>query len=392
MLRVIILAASMYILLFACSPKIAPVEKPAWLEAPAQENSAKAKATWEVEWDRTLKAARTEGKVEVYDGGATALGLKASIEIVKNKFGIDLLITSGRASEITAKVRTQRANGLYLVDVMPAGPGGMVSDLKPAGALDPLRPVLLLPEVVDGKNWHEGEINWADTEKRYVLNYARYPNHSIVTINKELVRPGEIQSYYDLLDPKWKGKIIINDPTLSGGSGFSGFSSLLHNKAVDLDFFRQLVANKPVMITDQDLQLTWLARGKYPVLFMPSTGRISNYIEAGAPITGVEDIKEGTYLGSGGSGLALINKAPHPNAARVYINWFLSKEGQAIFQKYVSKQTGRVDVPPEGLVSFMVRRPGAKYFPRPDDYEDWILKERKRYEGLAEEIFIPLKQ
>ena len=57
----------------------------------------------------------------------------------------------------------------------------------------------------------------------------------------------------------------------------------------------------------------------------------------------VVDMKEGTSAGSTGSALAVFNKAPHPNAAKVFINWFLSREGQALSQKAVRKQTRRVE-------------------------------------------------
>jgi len=61
-------------------------------------------------------------------------------------------------------------------------------------------------------------------------------------------------------------------------------------------------------------------------------------------------VKEGIVAGSAGSGLSILNKAPHPNAAKVFANWFLSREGQAVIQKKVRKQTRRIDVAPEGFV------------------------------------------
>ena len=46
--------------------------------------------------------------------------------------------------------------------------------------------------------------------------------------------------------------------------------------------------------------------------------------------------KEGVNLSSAFGSLALMNRAPHPNAAKVFINWLLSREGQALFQKLIS--------------------------------------------------------
>lgn len=271
---------------------------------------------------------------------------------------------------------------------MISGPGSILSFLKPTGALDPLRPVLVLPEVVDEKLWYGGKFEWADTEERYLLLFASFPSHMVV-VNANMVKPEEIRSYYDLLNPKWKGKIIMNDPTIGGG-GSAAFNALVYNKVVDLDYFRQLIANNPIMLRDQDLQLTWVAQGKYSIAFWVSTSRLSYFIEAGAPLKNLDDIKEGTYLGSGGSSLTIINKAPHPNAAKAFINWFLSKEGQVQFQKQVMKQSARNDIPPEGIPLSLQRKPGAKYFPKPDEKEAWNLKHQDEYIKIAEQLFAPL--
>ena len=50
-------------------------------------------------------------------------------------------------------------------------------------------------------------------------------------------------------------------------------------------------------------------------------------------------IKEGGTLGGGSaSNLALLNRAPHPNAAKVFINWYLSRQGQTVWQKVMNKK------------------------------------------------------
>ncbi len=100
---------------------------------------------------------------------------------------------------------------------------------------------------------------------------------------------------------------------------------------------------------------------------------------------------EGSAAGSAGSSISIFNKAPHPNAAKVFINWFLSREGQTINQKSVRKQTRRIDVAAEGIDAFETRIQGVKYFPMPDEKEKFILTEATRYRQLAEQLFAPLK-
>ena len=89
--------------------------------------------------------------------------------------------------------------------------------------------------------------------------------------------------------------------------------------------------------------------------------------------------------------MSIFNKAPHPNAAKVFINWFLSRDGQKINQQQVRKQTRRIDVPPEGLDPSEARIPGVKYFSMPDEKEKFILTEANKYRQLAEQLFAPLK-
>ncbi len=341
----------------------------------------------QMEWERTLKEARKEGKVAVF-GGSSVGGLKEAAPLFKDKFGIELDTLTAKGGELSTKLNRERSAGLYTQDVMITGHTTMLSVLKPAGVFDPLPPMLLIPEVVNQKLWYDGRFDWADTEGRYIFNFALYPYH-MVAINTQLVKPGDIKSYYDLLNPKWKGKIIISDPTVSGMAN-TEFMVMLYNKMVNLDFFRRLASQGHMLTRDQELQVDWLARGKYPVVLWPSLGRLAKYSNAGAPVRVIDDIKEGTGAGSTGSALVLINKAPHPNAAKVFINWFLSKEGQTINQKIIAKQTRRLDVGLEGVSSFERRKLGVKYFASPGEREEFVLHEEKKYTGLAKELFTPL--
>ena len=375
------------VIFLAFAPPGLAAESSRTAEPGAKKTKAMEKEASKTEWETTLRRAREEGEVAVC-GVTIAAGLKGSAKLFKEKFGIDLLITTGRTSSMAPKLLQERRAGLFLQDIMISGQNTMIETLKPAGAFDPLEPFLVLPEVVDQKLWYDGRFNWAD-EGRYIFNFGLYPIH-MVYINTDLVKPGEIQSYYDLLNPKWKDKILINDPT-TAGIGYISFSAMVYNSMVDLDFFHKLAAQKNMMTRDQDLQATWLARGKYPIALWPTTGAIAKFIKAGAPVKPVFDLKEGVAAGSAGSGLSIFNKAPHPNAAKVFINWFLSREGQAGIQKTVRKQTRRIDVPPEGLDPSEARIPGVKYFSMPDEKEKFILTEANKYRQLAEQIFAPLK-
>lgn len=344
-----------------------------------------AKAAWEEDWEKALKAAQKEKRVVVYASSVSA-ALKEAAPLFKKKYGFDIELVSATGAQITPKLLMERANGLFLVDVLIAGPGNVIGDFKPAGALDSVASALILPEVLDPKLWFEGKFPWADKDK-LVVYFFYYPLAEI-GVNTDLVKAEEIKSLFDLLNPKWKGKITLNDPTVGSGIGFTSFSSTLYHKVVNLDFFRQFVRQEPVMLSDQRLQVDWLARGKYPLALWPRSINVAEYKSAGSPIDMVF-AKEATPLSVDGGGLALMNRAPHPDAARVFINWFLSREGQLIMQKSTQQHSAREDISTQGLDPLQTRQPGRKYFRQANTIEEWYL-EKDNYVSMAKEIFSPL--
>lgn len=339
-----------------------------------------------VEWEKTLEAAKKEGRVVIY-AASTGPAIKDAIGIFKQKYGLALEVVSGRGGEVSRKLITERSNGLFIVDVFNVGMNNNLGEAKPAGALDPLESVFILPEISDPKAWIGGELPWGDKD-RLVFKFFAYPS-SPIGINTIQAKPEEIKSYYDLLSPKWKSKIAMNDPTLAG-IGFNSFSSLIYNKALDLDFFRQLIQQQPVVVRDQRLQIDWVAKGRYAVALWPQPAPFAEYREAGAPITFIPTPAEGTQLAVGGGSLSIVNRAPHPNAARVFINWLLSKEGQLYMQTTQQLQSARVDISTEGLDPFKRRKDGEKYFMGANTIEEWIVKEQNRYEELSKQVFEPL--
>lgn len=371
------------LLLLSCAPGSAPlaVQSP---EPPSSEKPAIAsKDTWQVEWDRNLAAARKEGKLIVY---STAPGvLRSDIgPAFKSKFGITVEDVAGRGAEMATRLLAERRAGLYIGDVYIGGSGTMVRQLKPAGALDPLEPVLILPEVMDPKAWFGEKLMWVDSPKNTTLSFLAYPNHSFA-INTGIIKPEEIKSYRDLLNSKWKGKIVMNDPT-TAGSGSMSFRVLGFN-ILDLEFFRELARLEPVITKDQRLQVEWLAQGKYAIAYGPQTAVVADFQRAGASIAHVTP-SEGTYLSAGSGNVSLINRAPHPGAARIFINWMLSREGTALFSRAFGSHGARTDISTEGIDPVMLRKPGVKYWIGAHT-EEFQLKEPEMM-VYAKEIFGPL--
>ena len=93
--------------------------------------------------------------------------------------------------------------------------------------------------------------------------------------------------------------------------------------------------------------------------------------------------KEGVDLGFAGGMVAIVNRNPHPNATKVFINWVLSKEGQTIHSRAQGIASRRIDVPTDHLDSWMIPDPSFNYI---KESEQGVVEEYKKIE-LACELF-----
>ena len=143
----------------------------------------------------------------------------------KERYGIPIEFIAGRSSEITARVKTERGSGIYSVDVYLAGPDTTATTLYGEKLIDPLKPLLIMPEVIDGTKWKQGKIWFADPEERFVAR-AFSSVATLLFINTDQVKPEELRAAKDLLNTKWRGKISTEDPTTTG-SGANAAAQVL---------------------------------------------------------------------------------------------------------------------------------------------------------------------
>lgn len=152
---------------------------------------------------------------------------------------------------------------------------------------------------------------------------------SVLFVNRSVVKKTDFNSLKDLLDSRWKGKIVMDDPRREG-SGVNALSILAANYGKD--FVRQLLTQQEVVFSRNRRQIAeWLLRGRYPLAMAVSSQEVADFRKRGIG-KHVERFKAkfpvaDTYS-PGFGGVALFSKAPHSNAAKVYLNWLLSKKGQ----------------------------------------------------------------
>ena len=195
--------------------------------------------------------------------------------------------------------------------------------------LQPLRPVLILPEVLDGQNWKKGKLWFSDPEGQYILRLSNtvttmFPHQHAGS------EAGQLRSVKDLLDPKWKGKIALQDPTISG-SGSNQAAHLYYQHGED--FVRRLYVEQKPMISRDTRQITdGLARGAYPITLGAEDAEVAARKHLPLAILHCLADLYGEVSASFGQ-VGIIDSAPHPNAARVFANWIASKEGGEVFNR-----------------------------------------------------------
>src|SRR5215204_3263379 len=265
---------------------------------------------WQKSWDETLAAARKEGKVVV--AGPPSQELRRTLPAAfKARYGITLDYMGGRSTELAPRLRTERQAGIHSLDVVFAGNESMALAFHREKMLQPLRPALILPEVVEGKNWKKGELWFGDPEQQYILRLSNTVT-TMFHINTKEVKPGELRSVKDLLNPKWKGKIALQDPTISGsGSNQAAHLYLQHGD----DFIKQLYVEQKPVISRETRQITdGLARGTYAITLGAEDGKVETLRKEGVPVSILENLTDlyGEISGSFGQ-VAVMDSAPHPN-------------------------------------------------------------------------------
>ncbi len=278
---------------------------------------------WQKEWADVQ--ARAKGQtlaisVHGIEGHAAIVGL------FQKKFpDIKVELLEGNPSQFAPRVLTEQKGGIYAWDVMWAATSNMNNTILPADGFSKITDYLILPEVKDEANWRVPSYLYTSAKGPYVLVHS-YMSEGTVYANNSAIKGLKIESIDQLLDPRLKGRIAVRDPSRSNNGTFV-LGSILREKGNA--FLDSLFSKQDVVVIDNPRQLTdAIMRGDSAVAVGAAPDTIAQCYLAG----GCKDIQRvpfGGYLFSRGVGV--MKNPPHPDAAKVWINWFLSKEGQETF-------------------------------------------------------------
>ena len=309
-------------------------------------------------WNEVLAKAKQEGTVVVHGApGATFRAVQVAA------FNIDYpdikVQFSGVAGAIEVpKVIRERKAGIYAWDVWIGGASGALGELKEMGFFQPLA-AALQPEIMADDKWIGGFAGgWLDIEQKFYYAFDGTIQNPVM-VNWDFVPQGSIKSLADLALPQFAGKIIWHDPRVTGtGNGTS--QTLFHN--LDLENLVKLYKNKVVYTANSQQLGEWVVRGRYPIGIGFDQQTLAEFQAQGlgkniGPLP--DEFYKTQQISVGFGGVGLVERAPHNNAAKVYINWLLSKSGQEAWVK-VPRSSRRTDVVP--VVPDLTPKPGVNYF------------------------------
>jgi iron(III) transport system substrate-binding protein len=326
--------------------------------------AAESKPAWQADWDKAIKAAEEEGSLTIYMTQAFEPVFRDGFQ--KKYPKIKVTMATGRGPELSQRVMSERRAEKFAVDLYISGNISPLTVFHRAKILEPIKPLLLLPEVIDTSAWYEGKHHYDDPENRYIFVFEGTPRSGEITYNTKLVNPSEIKSYWDLLNPKWKGKIVSVDPLVSGPISAA---HIFFYKQPDLgaEFLRRLHAETDIAIVRSNEQmLDWLSAGKFA--FGIGARDIDTAMMQGLPLNQFlpGSLKEGSSVTAYNGTLSYFNRTPHPNAAKVAVNWLLSREGQTAWLD-ANQRTGglydslREDISKDKVNERARRVKGAKF-------------------------------
>jgi iron(III) transport system substrate-binding protein len=349
-------------------------------------------ANFEQEWSKLITAAQQEGTVAIASGGAPSRQYRPVVDAFTKKFGVKVEVATGNATTTLNRVLAERKAGKFTIDVALISIRENQQRLVPSNSLLPFAPLLIHPEVISTAGWYGGKHWYGDKESKYVFIYhASVEDQYEVWYNTDKLKEADIltvKKQSDIFDPRWKGKIQgqgMGDP-----SGIRQMIDSYFEPDRGPEWVRKYITEAGVTFSDDRRILeTWLVGGRFAVQFVSTAEEeLRTLAKKGLPVRQVFLPKQAGMLRATGSGccISAFANAPHANAAKLFINWFLSKEGQTLTHTLIpniDRSSLRTDIPIGEVVVDQRRAPGKQYsFPdaepgmgeKQEEAQKWIYK------------------
>jgi len=299
-------------------------------------------AVWQDEWNALAAKAKGQSFAAIVAGEQA---YSETVEEFGRKFGVKVELANMRPSQALSRLQTEQRNGQFGWDMWFGGTSNMTNTASPAGLLEDMPKYLFIPEVTDPSNWDNPDLLYGDSQRRVVTFVHRLEFYSMR--NNAVLPEVKIQTWDDLFDPRLKGKISIRDSSVPNGGSFM-LATFLGAKGPDA--LRRFLKDQDVHVYENPEQLQQaIFRGGQAVAFGLETFLLDRCKAEG----GCKDVQTMRQFANAISiGFCVPKNPPHPEVAKLWSNWFLSKEGQEFFVKAWVKEnstggvTMRKDLPP----------------------------------------------
>ena len=327
--------------------------------------------------EQLAAAARKEGRLVII-GPPPAGHRDAIVKFQDAASGVRVEYTGMAPAQFEQRIGRERQAGQYLWDIIVSGISSTVFTQQiPAGWYEPIKTAIAHPELLDDGKWLGGfDAGFLDKGKRFAYAFALNVSRNLY-VNRDLVKETEFSKVEDLLHPRWKGKVAWDDPRLrAGGSNtFAQLRKILGDEGVK----RLLVDQEPVISQDARQLSEWLVRGRYPIGIGVSSTDLFKFHKEGLGLNVKElDLALERVTPSWG-GLLLMNRAPNPNAAKLFLNWFLGREAQVLWAKLGATNSRRLDVDPGDPAGVIDAKKSQSYLNFIQEENQWMTAEAIKF-------------
>ena len=334
------IAAMAVLFVGACAPTAAPIPATSTPVTTPTSNlslpTSQSPTSQDAAWNKIVEAARKEGKLTNYSYNFVGdIGIAVS-RAFKEKYGINMEIITGTTAPFMERLRMEKRTGNPVADVIDGNASG-VTNMKKEGLTASVGDDL--PSLREKNVWVADVLGLDPQDKHLVIfNFSTYA----AWVNTNQVKPGqEPKIWRDLLDPKWKGQMLFSD-YMTSSAPYEMIVALQREKVIDENFLKELYKQDIKFTTAAPEEGLLLSRGERTLSIRGPDIVYGRFLGEGAPIRAVA-LSDGTVLA--GVTTAAFKDGPHPNASRVFLNWFLSPEGQTVYGRAAKVASVRKDVP-----------------------------------------------